>query len=521
MKRMPIRRPVWNVLRTADFVRQSIVGLALSVMIACLYPVTVFSAGQEEYVTVPVMCVNPVNDKDLDVMVKNKDVYVDAEMLAGWLCYKFEGDDEHIAIYDGENPENSARCTQFFYDTARVEHRLFSEMTDVYEAPFSSIRNDKGFWIPLEYSLLIFNCKNWISEKVILVDEPQKSLMDYFYEMMIHENPYHFDWYQDFSLWLRDRETDRNLSEQRVRMMNSLLGREGNLWAPSFQAYAMDFLDYNEKYAENLSLALCDRLGGGWRNSTEKIEYYAEIVEEFEKNTEEISDQEFFALSAQLDFLDTSESVCGLTDKIKQSMRGYLRILSGDVQRYSVIRDFNSALGKEETELLPVKQWKRIQGNDLLPASMKVPRYMSAPDEIEKGDRLNILYLQAFQDDVFWNFQRLYQRMSRDPEAARPADLYRLSQYCYVYLMSSFTARNAALDICGAKLDLQTKQILQDFFEEQKDKNLNILQMNTFHLEWANKTNEDGIYGFLPSDNAEYLKNYDSSKLIAYIESVK
>ncbi len=495
------------------------IGLLLSVVLACFYSFTVFSADQEEeYVTVPVQSISPVTDENLDLMIKNGNVYVNAEMLARRMCYRFSGNDEYISIYDTGENGLPVRITQFFYDTARVKHRLFAQMTDVYEAPFPSIRNEKGFWIPLEYSLLILNCEYWISDKWIITDMPLKNIMDYFYEIMVQADPYHFDWYEDFSLWLGDGGTERNISEERIRMLNSLLDREGSSWAPSFQSFAMDFPEYNKKYAENFSLFLCD-----WTNErkspVEKVESYRELINKFEKNTEEIFSWDLFALSAQFDFLNKSESYCTLTEKMKQSMRGYLSILSGDVERYSIIQDFNNALGKEESKLFIIKEWKGIQNNTMLPAD-KMHRYVSVPEEIEKSDRLNVLYLQTFQDDAFWNFQRLYQRLSDNPETVCPADLYRLSQYCYIYLMSSYAARSAALDIYKTESDPQTKLILHSFIEEQVFASVDIL-MAQYRFAYADKTNTYGIYGFLPSDNLEYLKNYDSTELIDYIESVK
>ncbi len=494
--------------------------LALSVLLALLYPVTGLSAGSEEYITVPFLSLDMLNERELDLMIKNGDVYVDAEMLAGWLYFQFSGDDECIAIYDGETPELSVRSTRFYYDTAKVEHRLFSRMTDVYEAPFPSIRNDRGFWIPLEYSLLILNCLNWILEDAIIVDMPQKSMMDYFYERMIRENPYHFDWYKDYNVWLGDGGTGQNISEERIRMLNGLLRGEGDLWPSSFQAFTMGLWEYDEKYAENLSLFLCERVGSGWRDPAQKVEAYREILTEFEKEGGERSDWDLFFFSALFDFLDTSENHCALTGMMKQSMKGYLRALSGDVERAALIRDFNSALGKDETELPPIKQWEGIRDHAMPPSDMALRYHVPVPDKVKEGDRLNVLYLQAFQDDVLWNFQRLYQKMSCNPETLCPADMYRLSQYCYIYSMSSYAARSAALDIWKAELEPQMQLLLHPFLEEEVQKKIDSIKMG-YLLASADKTNEWNVYGFLPSDNAEYLKNYDSSKLIAYIESVK
>lgn len=495
--------------------------LLLSVVLACFCPFTVFSAEQEEeYVTVPVQSISPVADENLDLMIKNENVYVDAEQFAKRMCWEFSGDDECISIYDTGEKGRPVRITQFFYDTARVKHRLFDQMTDVYEAPFPSIRNENGFWIPLEYSLLILNCKNGISDEWILTDMPEKSIMDYFYEIMIQADPYHFDWYDEFSLWLGDGGTERNISEERVHMQNRLLDREGSSWASSFRSFAMDFPEYDKKYAENFSLFLCDWMNEG-KSPAEKAESCRELIDEFERDAEEISSWNRFALSAQFDFLNTSENYCTLTERMKQSMKGYMSILSGDVERYSFIQDFNRALGKEEPELFTLKEWKGVQNSIMPPTDKAWCRYVFIPEEIEESDRMNVLYLQTFQDDAFWNFQRLYQRLSDDPKAVRPADLYRLSQYCYIYLMSSYAARSAALDIYRTESDPQMKRIMHDFAEEQVYAGVDILMAQLRWFSDLDKTNTYGVYGFLPSDNSEYLKNYDSSKLIAYIESVK
>lgn len=69
-------------------------------------------------------------------------------------------------------------------------------------------------------------------------------------------------------------------------------------------------------------------------------------------------------------------------------------------------------------------------------------------------------------------------------------------------------------------MDKMELTIPQNLVKEQMYRNTDILTA-VYNIAPADKTNEDGLYGFLPSDNVEYLQNYDSGKLIAYIESVK
>ena len=103
--------------------------------------------------------------EDLNVMVTEEHLYVDAEQLGDRLGYQVEVGNEYVAIYN-KNFSNTVPygLTTFYYDSTKVRHMLFNKMVD-YEAPFKIVKNSDGVWIPFEFSLLLLNrgmrTKSW------------------------------------------------------------------------------------------------------------------------------------------------------------------------------------------------------------------------------------------------------------------------------------------------------------------------------------------------------------------------
>lgn len=254
--------------------------LLLTVALIYSSSIDLFAAESEKYVAIPVEYSDNVgNSEQLDLMVKNKNVYVNAEMIANRLGYQCGSDDDHITIYNREDNDLPIAFTQFFYNSTKVNHTVFMQMLDTYEAPFPSIRNDRGSWIPLEYSLLILNSGLLILDDSILIDIPCKNIVDSYYDIMKKYTTYNFDWNKDFGY----TETDWKVigaSSHISNLFNGILDFEGDSWGAMFQSFLMDSSSYDKKYGEDLALLLCGESEAEVNESIKKMELYQDILSE-------------------------------------------------------------------------------------------------------------------------------------------------------------------------------------------------------------------------------------------------
>lgn len=254
--------------------------LLLTVALICSSSIDLFAAESEKYVAIPVEYSDNVgNSEQLDLMVKNKNVYVNAEMIANRLGYQCGSDDDHITIYNREDNDLPIAFTQFFYNSTKVNHTVFMQMLDTYEAPFPSIRNDRGSWIPLEYSLLILNSGLLILDDSLLIDIPCKNIVDSYYDIMKKYTTYNFDWNKDFGY----TETDWKVigaSSHISNLFNGILDFEGDSWGAMFQSFLMDSSSYDKKYGEDLALLLCGESEAEVNESIKKMELYQDILSE-------------------------------------------------------------------------------------------------------------------------------------------------------------------------------------------------------------------------------------------------
>lgn len=135
------------------------------------------------------------------------------------------------------------------------------QTVDTYEAPFVSVKNERGFWIPLEYSLLILNSGMMILNNTLEVDIPKKDIVDYFYDIKKSGNQYRFDWNKDLGYTEKDWNKI-GVSSHLVNLFNGVLSFDGGSWAEMIQSFSMDSSSYDRKYGEDLAMLLCTQSDG-------------------------------------------------------------------------------------------------------------------------------------------------------------------------------------------------------------------------------------------------------------------
>lgn len=583
--------------------------LVLVMMISMSVPA--FAAeSREEYYTIQVEYSDNIGHQEsLDIMIQNDNVFVDAEMLAERLGYTFGENGESAVILNKDTSNNLPfGITQFKYNSTQVSHMLFNNMIDTYEAPFASVKNNEGSWIPFEYSLLLFNSGMMLTDDAVLIDIPTKRIIDYFYDVAKNSTKYGFDWADDFGY----TETDIKVlggSSHLINVFNGVLGFDGASWASLFQQFAGSMDSYDKKYGENLAMLLCTESDKELQASIDQVDMFINLLDEdgnlgemlsstsamldsqvgtlydncedilqkvkdgnsplvsynksyqaleaavdrqtWFSNTggnilevqkgissaagkaftvldvgtkvlevvgyaQEFQNQDSFSLAAFTHYLDTLNNGLELPEKMKESMVDYSDALSDNIGEYMTKR-FTENVDQWIIDEIPMHEVLGIQAAGALfawdIASNTIPfisNGLSGADNFELA-----LYSMVFQGDTFLNYLSKRDSVFNDADNITAEHMYELSQYCYIYLKSCYVTREAALASLANKSD-STKEKIQPLIDYQNSINTEIAEIMV-ELKRANKTNAGLVFGFLPSDNKDYLDKYDSSQLIQWV----
>lgn len=585
--------------------------LALVIIVSMAVPAFAVESSEEYYTIQVEYSDNTGHQESLDVMMQNDNVFVDAKMLSERLGYTFGENGESAVIYN-INKSNGlpSGITQFKYSSTQVSHMLFNSMIDTYEAPFASVKNNKGSWIPFEYSLLLLNSGMMITDNAVLIDIPSKKIIDYFFDVTKNSTKYGFDWADDFGY----TETDIKVlggSSHLINVFNGVLGFDGASWASLFQQFAGSMDSYDKKYGENLAMLLCTESDKELQASIDQVDMFINLLDEdgnlgemlsstsamldsqvgtlyencedilqkvkdgnsplvsynksyqaleaaldrqtWFSNTggnilevqkgissaagkaftvldvgtkvlevvgyaQEFQNQDHFSLAAFTHYLDTANNGLELPEKMKESMVNYSDALSDNIGEYMTKR-FTENVGQWIIDEIPMHEVLGIQAAGALfawdIASNTIPfisNGLSGADNFELA-----LYSMVFQGDTFLNYLSKRDSVFADAENITAEHMYELSQYCYIYLKSCYTTREAAVASLANKSD-STKEKIQPLIDYQNSINTEIAEIMV-ELKRANKTNDGLVFGFLPSDNKDYLDKYDSSQLIQWIET--
>lgn len=587
--------------------------LALVIMISTATTSLAANTGKEYYSVQVEYSDNIGHQEELDVMIQNNHVFVDAKMLAERLGYTFEENEEGAVIYNQDTLNGLPyMITQFQYNSTQVSHVLFNHMIDTYESPFASVKNSKGSWIPLEYSLLLMNSGMMITDDVLLIDIPTKRIIDCFYDIARNSQKFSFDWADDFG----NKETNINIlggSSHLVNVFNGLLRFDGASWAALFQQFTGSMTSYDEKYGQNLAMLLCTKSDKELQATIDKVDMFIDVLDEDGKSgqmlssasvmsdsqvgtlyenceailqkvksgnsplvsynrsyqaleaaldrqiwfsntggnilevqkgvssadgkaftlfdvgtrvlevagyTQEYQNQDVFSLAALAHYLDTENGGLELPEAMKKSMIDYSEALSGSIGENTTKR-FAESVNQWILDEIPINEALGNQAAAVLFAwnitSNTIP---FIADGLSSADNFELaLYSQVFQGDAFLNYLSKRDSIFADAGNITAENVYEFAQYCYIYLKSCYITREAALaslaDITGS-----TKEKIRPLVDYQNSINAEIAKIMV-ELKAADKTNEDCAFGFLLSDNEDYLGKYDDSQLLQWVRTMK
>lgn len=258
-----------------------IIGLLLVfVIIISSVPVSAAETS-EEYYAIPVeYSDNRGHEEYIDIMIKNNNVYVNAKMLAERMGYTYREGDEKIVFINSDPSNGLPVClTIFSINSAKVEHRMLNSLFVSYEAPFATVKNDKGSWVPFEYSLLLINSGMMITDSAVLIDIPTKTIIDYYLDVMVNRQKYQFSWEDDFGYSAKDVNVLWGCSYY-VNRLNGLLEFDGASWVSLFQQFAGSYESYDKKYGEDFATLLCTESDKELQETVDKVELMVDALDE-------------------------------------------------------------------------------------------------------------------------------------------------------------------------------------------------------------------------------------------------
>ncbi len=236
----------------------------------------------------------------------------------------------------------------------------------------------------------------------------------------------------------------------------------------------------------------------------------------------EFYNQDKFSWGALQYYLTTAGNGLELPNAMKSSMVSYCNALSGTLKGYGVKRFWDN-LDEWVTDAVTDKVLLHsIVGSQAAAAliawniaSNTIP---FLKDGLSGADNFELaIYSMVFQADTYLNY--LSERDVVFAEDIAQENLYHLAQYCYLYLKSCYITREAALASLASKSS-STQEKIQPLVDYQNSINAEIARM-LVKLKQATETTTEkqqtSVFGFLPSNNKQYLDEYDGSKLVLWV----
>lgn len=212
---------------------------------------------KEEYYNINVEFSDARSETEqIQIMLKNNNIYINAEQIAIRLGYKIAVNDEYIAVYNKEKSDNVPySMTLFYFDSTKIKHMIFNRFID-YEAVCQSVKNNEGAWIPLEQALLLMNSSYMIYDSKLLIDMPEKNIVDIYMDILKENKKYQFDFTEDIGLSETDLSTMAKASFL-VQQLNGLLKLDGDAWIQAVNNLSADNSAFDKKYGQKFALLFC------------------------------------------------------------------------------------------------------------------------------------------------------------------------------------------------------------------------------------------------------------------------
>lgn len=228
---------------------------------------------KEVYYEIPVEYSNQVGKTETTkVMIKDGNAYMNASTVGEKSGYGPMIGKDTISL---TNTKNFHQAVFSVKDTS-VKNKMGIYSSEEYEAPYPSVINDKGAWIPLQYSWLLLNGSADIGDKELYVTLPTDNVLDALFDVLKNNHSYAYNIINNngysekelagemnlnkFSLLLKAMgEMDTKIigpTMEAKEVKVSFLGKDRSIWL-----YEVHLPNINEnidkKYAKMLGTAFC------------------------------------------------------------------------------------------------------------------------------------------------------------------------------------------------------------------------------------------------------------------------
>ncbi len=226
----------------------------------------------------------------------------------------------------------------------------------------------------------------------------------------------------------------------------------------------------------------------------------------------EFNNQDKFATESLDAFINNTDSESTMSEAMKTTMKEYKNTLETDIITYSAYNYIVNNMEKWLTDALDISSVLLDAKTKALLLTWNIAKGVMPfyKDGINNTNSfLQSMYGSIVQADTFSIYISKRNAVFSDVKNITPENLYVVTQYCYAYLKSCYITRDAAI---GSLTD-KTKKNNPRYETTQNTINQEIAEC-LVKLKNADKTNQNGCYGFLPENNEQYLKEYDDSVLI-------
>ena len=227
----------------------------LIIALLCTLCCYAFADKTEKYSYLPVEFQGTGRIESLSVMVKGEHLYVDAEQLGSRLGYDTSVTDDRVSIYNNDKSSLLYGLTVFNFGSSDVLHLILNEGYN-YTAPFESIKNERGAWVPLQYALLMLRSSILTAGETALISMPQADITDYFRYVIANSGKINFDYAEDFEI--ADEYVEKiGTSSSVTNVCSDALGLYPDAIKGMFKNSGSSFSAYDYKYANELATMFC------------------------------------------------------------------------------------------------------------------------------------------------------------------------------------------------------------------------------------------------------------------------
>lgn len=541
--------------------------------------------------------------ENLNIMVKDKHVYVDALQFAERLGYSVNKTDEYVTIYNIDTLQSDSDTPVmlliFYFNSKKVDYYIDLNIL-TYEAPFESINDDNGVWVPLKYAMYALKSSMLIVNNVVEISMPRKDLNDLIFEVAKKGEEIRFDFFKD--AYFGDGDFKVKLGCSRiVNLFSGLLKFEGESWALTAQQFFGDTSAYDQKYAEKFVKLFCTNSDkeleelnkqitvlndifdekGNLGLALSKIKFDIDsdvnslynqcqmIYEHIGENNVDLSKynskylQFERAFDKQTWFSNTGEAVMDVQKGVSEATKA-LKVLGGiaevtgylgefankDVYSVDAITEYLTKFGNSTT--LPRSYVQALKSNsDLFKSniaeyalvnyikehavewiadSASIGQNLCAQSNLillawniasntipfiknglSSADNFELsVYANALQVSSYCDYVSCKREVLGNIDKATSKNAYKIAQYLYTYLKSSYISRDAAV---GSFDDIKNKEGVSSVLDGISAPN-KLIAKYLARIKMMSKDNRDFSVGFFKDSSDWLVNNYNDSDLL-------